>query len=152
MSHLLETQEKMRQRKADLYVHTSTTYLILAFVDITNAGNNCERGGFLCEGYTQCTAFPRTTAPRQHPTQIQPKDSLQEHGSLLARYGGFQSRYLHGYHGVHLSAEYSFKPLSSPRRELGLTNLHLGLASNPRRRCLPTLCLKSSVADQRMWL
>ena len=53
---------------------------------IRSTGNNCERGGFVCEGYTQRTAFPRTSAPKQHPTPIQSKDSFADHGTIQPRY------------------------------------------------------------------
>jgi hypothetical protein len=139
------------------------------FVDLTNAGNNCERGGFVCEGYTQRTAFPRTATPKQYPTPIQSKDSFPDHGGLQARYdrpatAGAQLRtfmLLRAFSLYHLSAVISlkatlllsvddcFKSFLSLCQGVRLTNHLPGLAPTLLQRLLRIPSQKGSEVDKR---
>jgi len=93
------------------------SFMLLFFsqrlVDLTNTGNNCERGGFVCEGYTQRTAFPRTATPKQYPTPIQSKDSFPDHGGLQARYETLPLYHLRAVISLHATLLLSARSLRS---------------------------------------
>lgn len=65
------TKEEVRRSQARVYVRRIDSLDLL----LTSAGNNCGRGGFICEGYANKVPWPKNGVQKPHPP-LQARDRL----------------------------------------------------------------------------